>query len=179
MAWLKSEDLNDWVEIINYDGEFLGWLPNRDCSHLNIPLNIIETPNFYREHPAIVHHSKMAYESGVLKARDDSGLSEIQTILLASIILNRYQEDEDLRQREFEENLFVNNQEVYSVYKEQKELQAAAGMNDIEERTPQNFEEFLSILGAFEAEAEEADENLGSGWLDSVLSDEELDLMGE
>jgi len=183
MAWLDENDLEDWVEVVNYDGDFLGWIKAQDARHLKIPINLVKSPPLYKEHPFVINHAILAGEMGLLKAQDDSGVSEVQKALIASNYMRKREREEDLRVKQFEENLFVNDQERFRAYKEIKEEKEVTAMDGVmvEERVPQNIEEFLAALGAFTDEVDSVDNSSdeGSGWLDAFLSDDELDLMGE
>ena len=181
MAWLEENDLENWVEVVNYDGDFLGWLKASDARHLRIPIQFVESPPLFKEHPFVINHAIVAEQMGMLKARDESGVSEIQRVLLASNFIRQHEREERYRVRAFEESLFVSDQDRYKAYQEVKENKDPMDVDGVmvEERVPQNIEEFLAALGAFTEEVDEVNSDGDSGWLDSILSDNELDSMGE
>lgn len=176
-GWLTEDDLDDWTEVINHDGETLGWMRRRDLSRLNIRTKTIETPRRFMLDPYVLYHSKLAYERGIFGKADD--LNDVQVVLLASNIVKNKETEEVLRKRVFEESMLINNPEMFKVYQKQKEEEQMLGTEMVEEQVPTNMEELVAMLSAFDGNEGSDSSQDTEGWLASYLSGDEIDAMGD
>ena len=180
-GWLDEEDSGDLVEAIGPDGEFLGWITKREAFRQNRVPQIIETPRRYLDDPYIWYHAQLIDERDLY--RDGRDLNDIQLVLLSSALINRRKDVAKEKDRTFEEDMFVNNPELYKAYMEEKKrIKEASGGVEVEQRVPGSVEEFLATLAAFsEGEASDSDKERerADGWLASFLSDEDLDQMSD
>lgn len=173
--WLNEADLNDWVEVIDYEGETIGWARNRDLKRLNVRTRTIQTPKRFMLDPYVLYHSKLAYERGIFSKSED--LSEVQVVLLASNIVKTRETEETLRKRALEENMLINNPEMFKVYQKQQEEERLIKTETVQEKVPTNMEELIAMLSDGN-EGDESSEEI-DGWLASYLSDEDLETMGD
>jgi hypothetical protein len=180
-GWLEQADLKDtWIEVIDQQGTRLGWIERSRIGMLGLQTQLIETPKRYLTDSYVRYHAQLAYERGLLSRGQD--LNDVQIALLGGQIIKQNERDEKLRIRKFEEDMLINNGELFKAYQEKKERQAEtdAATLGVEERVPASIEEFLATLAAFSE-----DEPAGSGkkqegadgWLHSILSDEDLSEM--
>lgn len=175
-GWLRESDLDDWTEVINSDGETLGWIRKRDLNRLNIRTKVIETPKRFMIDPYVLYHSKLAYERGAFENDD---LSEVQVVLLASNIVKNREIEETLRKRAFEESMLVNNPDMFKAYQKQKEEEKMLQAEDVQEQVPTSMEELVAMLSEFDGKSGAESGQGEEGWLSSYLSDDELDSMGD
>lgn len=176
-GWLTVDDLDDWTEVIDHDGETLGWTRRKDLNRLGIRTKVIETPKRFMLDPYILYHSKLAFERGLFKNSND--LNDVQVVLLSSNIVKSREIDETLRKRSFEEAMLVNNPEMFKAYQKQKEEERLTAVEDVSESVPTNMEELIAMLSNFDGN-EGSESNQGDeGWLASYLSDDDLDSMGD
>lgn len=174
-GWLTEADLDDWIEVINHDGETLGWARNKDLKRLNLRTRIIETPKRFMYDPYVLYHSKLAYERGLFGNAKD--LNDIQVVLLASNIVKIKEAEELLRKREFEENMLINNPDMFKAYQKQREEEEMLNTEKVEEQVPTNMEELIAMLSDSNEGSESRQDT--EGWLASYLSDDDLDEMGD
>lgn len=174
-GWLSDSDLDDWTEVLNPDGETLGWTRKRDLNRLNIRIKTIESPKRFMFDPYVTYHSKIAFERGIFK----EDLNDVQIVLLAGNIVKNRDTEETLRKRSFEESMLINNPEMFKVYQKQKEEEAMLSAEEVEERIPTNMEDLIAMLSDFDGNESGESIQGSEGWLDSYLSDEDLETMGD
>jgi len=172
-AWFNSvEELPDkMIPFVDDDGGILGYLPERDCKKQNIPIFTIENEKRFLDDSYVLNTAFVAYERGLLNQGQD--INEIQEVLLKSVIINKRKKDEDLQERTFTENMFVNNQALYKSYMEfkkqkedSKEFEEYGDEEFIEQRVPGSMQELMDILKEFneEGEEEEPEEDHEEEW---------------
>lgn len=182
-GWLEQADLlDDWIEVINPDGDTLGWIERRRTIDIGLHTQVIETPERYLRDPYVRYHAKLAYERGLFTGGQD--LNDIQIVLLGSQITKNREAEEKLRTRRFEEDMLINNPDLFRTYYEKKTKkdemdEVTAG---VEERVPTSVEEFLAAIAAFsedEGAGSSKEQEGAEGWLTSLLSDDDLDQMSD
>ena len=180
-GWLDGEQPDEFVEVIDGVGKSLGWILRREAKLLRLIPQVIETPPRYLDDHYVWYHAQLINERELFK--DGRDLNDVQLVLLSSIIINRRKAEFKERDRAFEENMFINNSELYKVYMDKKiEKDELSGGVEVEQRIPSSVEEFLATLASFsEGEASDSDKGRkkAEGWLDSFLSDEDLSEMEE
>ena len=178
--WLDDAEYdNEFVQVIDWDANVLGFLPRNHLKMLDMETRVIETPKRYLEDPYVKYHTLLAYKRGILTNSDD--INDIQQVLLGAYIIKEREFEEQMRIRSFEDNLFASNLDMYKSYMEKKQQDKdIEQFEGVEERVPRNVEEFLEALGAFNEEEDSDDikrKERVEGWLASILSEEELDLL--
>ena len=178
-GWLDQDQPEAFVEVINSEGETLGWLEHRQATILGMIPQVIESPPRYLEDPYIDYHSQLIEERKLFEGQQD--LNDIQLVLVGAALIKRRKAEVKERDRIFEENLLIGNPEMYKAYMDKKsEAQELEGGADVEQRVPGSVEEFLATLAAF-SEGEDSDSDKeqenAEGWLASFLSDSDLDQM--
>lgn len=174
-GWLKDSDLDDWTEVINFDGESIGWARRKDLNRLSIRTKTVEIPKRFMIDPYVTYHSKLAYERGLFQG----DMNDVQVILLAGNIAKARETEEILRKRLFEESMLINNPDMFKAYQKQKEEEKMLQAEDVQEQVPSNMEELIAMLSDFDSNDDNDSLQGSEGWLDSYLSDEELDSMGD
>lgn len=174
MAWIKTEDVyQNWLEVVNNDGETLGYIRHTDARRANIRTITIEKPQKFVKDPYVGYHIEILMRSGLLTSGRD--LNEVQTVLLLGYIINEKKESTELRKIDFEQLLFVNNPEMYKNYKEQEEQRRLAENPEYQQLRPQSLQELLAMFETFDEAASSTQDKQGQpiGWLDDLLDDEE------
>lgn len=180
-GWLADGDSgSDWLEVIDWEGDVLGYSRRRDAVRMDLPVITIETPQRYLEDPYVRVHAVMAKERGVLSQGND--LNDVQLVLIQSNVLKQREIDEKLRERSFEENMYASNPTLWKSYMDNKNKTAEieAGMAVIEERVPRSIDEFLADLAAFSEEEVPTgikERERVEGWLAALLTDDDLEDM--
>lgn len=177
IGWLDEHPVDEWIEVIDPEGDTLGWLPRNEATRQRLPLHLIEVPERYLDDPWVIYHVQLCEERELFKRTD---LNDVQQILLSSALIRRRRHAAQEAERTFEERFFASNPEGYKAFKDQQEAQEEAneGIADVEQRVPANIEEFLATIAEFsEAEDEGRDKDReaeSQGWLASTLSPDEL-----
>jgi hypothetical protein len=178
-GWLDGEQASEFVEVIDGEGQFLGWISRKDAGEINLIPQIIETPDRYLKDPYVTHHATLIEERQLFK--DGRDLNDVQLVLLSSAIINRRKRESERRDVEFEQSMAIGNPDMYRAYiDKKKQTEEADGGVSVEQRVPGSVEEFLATLAAFGAEegsdSDKEQEN-AEGWLASFLSDDDLNQM--
>lgn len=179
-GWLEQSDLGDtWIEVIDADGITLGWIERSRTVKLSLRTQIIETPERYLKDPWVRYHAQFAYERGLFTRGQD--LNDVQIALLGGQMIKTREVEERMRVRRFEEEMLINNAAMFRAYRDKKEQKEEidAATAGVEERVPGSIEEFLATVAAF-SEEEPAGSGKGQeaeGWLQSLLSEQDLDEM--
>lgn len=180
MAWIRQEDLDDWLPAIDDDGTTIGYIRSRVARQLNIPIITIEKPKRYLKDPYVNYHSSIIKERGLLSRGQD--LNEVQTVLLMSQMIKRREEEIENRKNYFEEMLFANNVDLYKAYKEQEEKEKMKNDPRFQQMRPQSLEDLMAMFSSFDEQIdlnrdkkESASEEIG--WLDAILAEEDIDKM--
>ena len=182
-GWLEQSDLHDtWVEVIDGGGTTLGWIERRRADMLGLRTQLIEVPDRYLSDPYVRYHAQLAFERGLLTRGRD--LNDVQIALLGSQIIKRNEVDEKLRVRRFEEDMLVNNPDLFKAYRDKKEREHEVNATGgVQEKVPSSVEEFLAALAAFDADegvdSGKEQESRAEGWLSGLLSEEDLDQMSD
>lgn len=180
MAWIREEDLDDWLPAIDYDGNTIGYIRSRVARQFNIPIFSIEKPKRYLKDPYINYHSSIIKERGLLSHGQD--LNEVQTVLLLSQLIKNKEEEIQKHKINFEEMLFANNADLYKAYKEQEEKEKLKNDPRFQQMRPQSLEDLMAMFTSFDEEVnstrdkEESSSN-EMGWLDAILAEEDIDKM--
>lgn len=176
MAWITSEDVyNDWIQAVNGDGDFVGFIRQSEARRQDIKILTIEKPEKYKKDPYISYHAEMLVRSGVLTNGRD--LNDVQSILLLSYIIKEKEDAAEDKQGNFEQLLFASNPELYKAYKEYQQQQEMIQNPEYQQLRPKSLQELLSMFDAFDEETpsdQDKDQTKPAGWLDDILDEEEI-----
>lgn len=180
MAWIKEEDLDDWLPAIDDDGNTIGYIRSKIARQLRIPIITIEKPKRYLKDPYVLYHSSLLRERGLLTRGQD--LNEVQTVLLLGQMVRDRESEVNSRKNSFEEMLFANNPELYKQYKDQEEKERIKNDPRYEQMRPQSLEDLMAMFSSFDEEInstrdKEQEDSRPEGWLDAILADEEINRM--
>jgi len=179
-GWLTQYDLdNKWTQVVDSDN-VLGWIDNYNADRLHLDYQMVESPKRYMTDTFVKEAARMANKQGLLSG---STMSEVQQILLYTIMISERSDEEEMRVRDFEEKLWMTNPDLWKAYSDRKEQMEAATFegDDFEEVVPQSIEEFFETLNLFSEGLSEADKEEAKevGWLDLILDEDEIAQMGE
>lgn len=180
MAWIKEEDLDDWLSAIDDDGNIIGYIRSKIARQQGIPIITIEKPKRYLKDPYVNYHSALIKERGILSRGQD--LNDVQTVLLLAQIIKEREDEISLRKQSFEEMLFANNLDLYKSYKEQEEKERMKNDPRFAQMRPQSLEDLMAMFSSFDEEInsnrdKEGQEPKQEGWLDAILAEEDIDKM--
>lgn len=180
-GWLDEEQDSPFIEVVDGEGEGVGWLLRREANLLHLLPQIIETPPRYLEDPYVAYHVQLIDERGLFK--DGRDLNDVQMVLLSSALINRRKAIAKKEESAFEEAMLINNPTLYQTYMDKKqERKEVEGDGEIEQRVPGSVEEFLATVAAF-SEGDLPDSNKeqekAEGWLAGFLSNDELSEMDD
>ena len=167
---------SDLIDVIDENGDIIGYIPYGQALKENFPILIIEDPPRWKEDPYVLWHSDMAYERGLLSHGQD--LNEIQKILLASYMVRSRERENTLRETQFMESLFVADPERYQQWlkaKQQREAQEAISENTVW-MAPQSPQELLEVLKQLGAESPSPNNMAGN--LAREVFDKDFDQIG-
>lgn len=180
MAWIREEDLDDWIPAIDDDGSTIGYIRSKLSRQLNVPIITIEKPKRYLKDPYVIYHSSVIKERGLLSHGQD--LNEVQTVLLLGQMIREKEAEVSAHKSDFEEMLFANNAELYKAYKEQEEKEKMKNDPRFQQMRPQSLEDLMAMFTSFDEEInltrdKEENSEEQSGWLDAILAEEDIDKM--
>jgi hypothetical protein len=73
----------------------------------------------------------------------------VQQAMLSVVRIRKNEEEYDLEVAKFEQNMFINNPELYKKYMEKKEQDAISGNTDIQWLAPESVEEAAELVNLF------------------------------
>lgn len=144
-----SRDQNPWIEVVNDDGDTVGYIHERDAYLSGIEILEVRPIRRYLEDSYVRYHAHLAYERGLLTKGQD--LNDVQVAMLATRMRVERDKEEALHERDLAENMAINNPMMYKAFtdRRQKEREREAMADMVQERIPNSMEEFMDALKAF------------------------------
>lgn len=175
---MELQSPSELVEIIDQTGAARGYLPRNQVDQLGLDFVEIEYPERYTSDPYLMYHFDLAYERGILTQGRD--LNDVQIVGLASHIIRQRKQEEQLRERKFNEDMLINNAEMYKLWQEhqrkaeiEKEFEG-----EVEWRAPKSPADLFKMLGDFDEFPDEIEPEPEAG-IDTILSPDDLEGLSE